>query len=256
MEFPERTVISFLPRSLQERELSPEWRAGGGRQWLGLRRRLAVSQELLNSHWINVCQEQSLPGITTLSGMPADSFRAFKLVFICLISLTAPVPTLSPLLCRQKGASTSSPSSLAAGAQGKAVLCGGKGSAPALPGQPRRSWAPSKLQWTPPACIPAHWTATDSLLLGFFMWPRTGAVPANHLEEQRDFHKTPSCCCLTNPVKLAGCKSHSLDFSLWAAQVLWGEPESYTADSLPQTVPKLWYLSCGLGENQHWCCRI
>lgn len=51
----------------------------------------------------------------------------------------------------------------------------------------------------------------SNLSLGFFTVLQTRAVPVNHLREQRDSHKTPLCCCLTDPAR-AGCKSQSLDF--------------------------------------------
>lgn len=129
------------------------------------------------------------PGCLQIPLEPSNSYLSVPFLFQPLF------PLLFPPALPAGGASTSSPSSLAAGAEGKAVLRGGKCSAPALPGQPRRSWAPSKLLWPSPSLNSC--SRDSNLFLRFFVLPRPTVIPANRLREQRDSHKTPSCCCLT-----------------------------------------------------------
>ena len=195
----------------------------GGREWLRLHYRLAVSQELLNGCWINVCQERSLPRITALFRMPADSFRDFRLTFICLISFIAPAATLihlAPSLCQQKDVTTYS---LPAGTEVKVCHRRGmslpltssrtsRGASHRLPAprklsSPANSWLlkyeppPHPLPILIPVLIPAHQTGFFlPCYLVFLYWPGQWQSLQTTWRKQMDSLNSHLRCCLRRPI--------------------------------------------------------
>lgn len=173
--------------------------------------------------------------------MPAHSFKAFKLIFICLISLPAPVATLR---CSQQRV-WAPPALQPCCGEGRAQpqLC------PDSPGGAELPANPCKL---PPTWIPAHRTAIYSLVSSYCSRQRQPLQTTwgNRGTPIKPLHAAVSQTLLmqdANPIAwISPCGQHRSSEE--------GEAESYTADFLPQRAPKLWYFSCALRQDQHGCC--